>query len=242
MCQVWEGDDQLSKPIGKHFLQGGVQLQRIMSNELDGNDPAGVLLFNSLLQFAEGTTAALPASATTAAVAAASYTGYAPGSNSQRSYRQTYFGIYAQDSYRMRPNFTLNAGLRWELLSNPTESHGLLTQWSPIPGGDGACPGPVRLSHFSFTAVPSFFLGARARLSSVERLHEEQLRKLGSSNWFAWNVFGSGKTSVRGGFGCTTTRFRTFGARLNRPMFRFITQSPSTLHHGRIPVRRSPVR
>ena len=193
--QVWEGDDQLSRPLGKHFLQWGIQVQRILSDELDGNDPAGTLLFNSLLQFAEGSTASVAGSG------AATYSGYAPGSNSQRSYRQTYLGTYVQDSYKITPNLTLNGGIRWEILTNPTESHDELNQWYPVLGGDGACPGSVCFPSFPAAPYPASFSepGLVYPASNV-------FVKNNSGNWapragFAWNVFKSGKTSVRGGFG-----------------------------------------
>lgn len=190
--QVWEGDDQLSKNVGRHFLQGGIQVQRTMSNELDGNDPAGTLLFPTLLQFAE-------------AASVATYTGYRPGSNSQRSYHQTYYGAYVQDSYKINSNLTLNAGIRWEILTNPGERHDLLTQWYPVLGGNGACAATV-LCYPSVPALPASGAAPPFSAPGISYPVSNVFTTNNSGNWapragFAWNVFGSGKTSVRGGFG-----------------------------------------
>jgi hypothetical protein len=39
---------------------------------------------------------------------------FAQGNNEQENWRQNYYGLYAQDNYRIRHNLTLNFGVRWE--------------------------------------------------------------------------------------------------------------------------------
>jgi hypothetical protein len=47
--------------------------------------------------------------------------------------RKNYVGIYGQDSWRIRPNLTLNYGLRWDLIQNWYEKHNA-TSDTFIPG------------------------------------------------------------------------------------------------------------
>src|SRR5207244_11567984 len=41
--------------------------------------------------------------------------------------RQTLFGTYLQDDIRLRKNLTINAGIRYEMATGPTEAHGTLS-------------------------------------------------------------------------------------------------------------------
>ena len=54
--------------------------------------------------------------------------------------RHSYAGIYAQDDYKIRPNVTLNLGLRWEIFTPMTEVNNKYTIMDPTlpnPGADG---------------------------------------------------------------------------------------------------------
>jgi outer membrane receptor protein involved in Fe transport len=41
--------------------------------------------------------------------------------------RQSILGVYTQDDWRVRPNLTLNLGLRYEMSTVPTEVQGKLS-------------------------------------------------------------------------------------------------------------------
>src|SRR5439155_1273463 len=51
--------------------------------------------------------------------------------DSHRNFRTTSYGLFAQDSFKLRHNLTLNYGLRYELNTVLREAHGRLSTWRP---------------------------------------------------------------------------------------------------------------
>jgi Carboxypeptidase regulatory-like domain/TonB dependent receptor-like, beta-barrel len=49
-----------------------------------------------------------------------------PGANLKPAYAAKYFAVYSQNDWRVRPNLTLNLGLRWDLQPGPTERYNRL--------------------------------------------------------------------------------------------------------------------
>lgn len=165
---VFEFSDQLSYSTGAHYLQWGAQVQRIRADEYEGTHSLGYLQFPTLLAFIQG----IPNQ----------FNGPTPGSDALRNYRQTYTAFYMQDGYKIKPNLTLNLGLRWEFLNNPIDTKGRTSAF--VPAGDqlnGIYPNAPTITSHAFAENHSGNFAPRVG--------------------FAWNVFGKGRTSVRGGFG-----------------------------------------
>jgi hypothetical protein len=103
------------------------------------------------------------------------------------------FGGYVQDDWRIRRGLTLNLGLRYEMLTIPTDKRnrlGLVTDLTAAPG-TGPCPAVV-----GPTSVPGCVVPVTRFWQSNPTTHNFEPR-IG----FAYSPHGSGKTAVRGGFG-----------------------------------------
>ncbi len=102
------------------------------------------------------------------------FIGLTPAAQFDRYWRFTLFGMYVQDDYRLAPRVTLNAGLRYEFSTLPED----------IYGRDSALPD---LSASAPTVGPLYRNPTYTNLSPRAGV--------------AWDVFGDGSTSVRGGYG-----------------------------------------
>ncbi len=139
--------------------------ERIQSNESAAVDPLGKFIFGSLRNFLINQPASFDATI--------------PGTRSPFYVRQSIFGAYAQDDYRIRPNLTLNLGLRYEMATVPTEKYNHLATL-------------VKLTDTTPTVGSLNF-------------SNPTLRNFSPRVGFAWDPFKDGKTSMRGGFGIYDT-------------------------------------
>ena len=88
--------------------------------------------------------------------------------NTARNIRNNGLSFFAQDQLRVRPNFTLNLGLRWEYFSPVSETHNLLSNLLDPTGllvmvGTPQLPRPYTRDLNNFAPRVGFAWNARAR-------------------------------------------------------------------------------
>jgi hypothetical protein len=148
---------------GPHSLKFGFAFEAIQNNVFNLSAPNGSFTFPSLQNFLTNR----PSSAVI----------LDPTFTKEVGLRQELFGFYVQDDWRVRPNLTLNLGLRYEPATLPAEDQGRFAVVQNLFGGSVIQP------------VQSLW-------KNNSTLHNFEPRV-----GLAWDPFHSGKTSVRAAFG-----------------------------------------
>jgi Carboxypeptidase regulatory-like domain len=179
---VYQVQDQLSFTNGRHTLKFGAQFRRTQSNGPLDFGLNGLYTFQDLSPFGFPVQSNNPALEFFLEALPLSYVGVNPSSSdSNRDYRQSVVSGFAQDFFRATSRLSLNVGLRYDFYSNPTEAHGRLSVIRDPATDSGATVGEL------FAATPRDLLSPQAG--------------------FAWNIFGDGKTLLRGGAGIFRDQF-----------------------------------
>jgi len=138
-----------------------------------------------------------------------------------RGYRVRESGIYFQDTWRVRPNLTLNYGLRWDYNGTPYEVNG---QMSTLVDQDPSGPQPANGFEFKLvgknSANPNLKLWD-TDLNNFAPRFGFNYSPAWNSGWISKLTGGPTKMSIRGGYGVFYDRVFTnlFGNSSANPPF-----------------------
>jgi hypothetical protein len=177
---LWQFKEEMVWSSGIHSTKFGLQFTRFQFNQRGDFFGGGQFNFgNTSVPDVTGTITGLEGFMRNTPTAA---TFTSPGSDSHRSWAQQLWGFYFQDDIRLRPGLSLNAGLRYEFITVPKERY-----------GRSATIRDLRDAHLNTVTPDTTDVGPLFKNPS--------LKNFAPRVGFAWDVFGTGKTSLRGGIG-----------------------------------------
>jgi len=151
-------NDGLSWLVGRHSFQFGGEIRRAYNDNIAEN--IGSVTFSNLAAFLNDTASSFSTQI---------------GAGNDKIINPAY-ALYAQDSFKWTPNFTLNIGLRYEYNSTPFETQSRFTNFDIPTGSLISSPQPFGTNDKNFEP------------------------RVG----FAWDPFKNGRTSVRGAYAILT--------------------------------------
>lgn len=160
----------LTKIWGNHAVKFGGEFRRDLNSNGEVGAARPLYSFRHLWNFANGTPIFEEITATLQGQPAANNT----------KFTTSELAFFAQDDWKLRPNLTLNLGLRW-------------SYFSPVKASDGVLGNLLLDSNNGL---------AGAKITTDEQLYESDLNNFGPQLGFAWSPQRfDNKMVLRGGFG-----------------------------------------
>jgi hypothetical protein len=215
----YEPKIDVSYTVGKHATKFGFSYNRYFKNQMlygdaQGDYGSGALSNDGIMDLLMG----IPTSYSQAQSAPI------------RHYVEQTPSVYAMDNWHVTPRLTLQLGLRYDALPHMWERNNFLGNFdqaaylygqAPIFDASGAID-PASPDLYTFNGIPSYINGVH--IANVDNNPRgaviNDFKTLQPRVGFSEDLFGSGKTVLRGGFGTFYERMQgndTFGVATNAP-------------------------
>jgi hypothetical protein len=194
---------------GKHTIRTGIDLRWLHNVFNEGGFSRGMVVSSDIGEFtsdSETCISCFPAAFTSPSF---DYALKQP-SAFDTTFTSHVISFYGQDTWRLRPNLTLNLGLRYEYFSPPTEAHSQIWNYDPTANGLVQQGGTQVVDPYgtvcgSGVSVNYSVYGASALPWNCNQTGNGRFLVANATNFeprigFAWST-PSGNTVVRAGFG-----------------------------------------
>jgi hypothetical protein len=184
--------DNVSRTLGRHFLKLGGEFRTYAQNQVFDFENNGIAIIDGSGTSQGIVPRTIPVADDPSGIindfAHDFATQFIQTSAGRRGYRTRSTNLFAQDDWRLRSNFTVNLGLRWEYNTGLKD---------------------IRDRVFTFRAGQQSTVFPDAPVGIVypgdagisRSTYSDRLKDFAPRAGFAWDVRGNGKLSVRGGYG-----------------------------------------